>query len=1837
MVFEEGKANRANRADVVGRLIEQLRAGLSACDDKAGDPADNTTAWEQFAREQKWQLLAEYVWACAVEQDRPAEVRRALAKYPELGKYLQDVYAGMTASDQTAPETPPELVEELSLVVRSLQAEPLDRRQLERAGQIVGALTEACEEREQEQSVVALLQQVVAEWEAGREEPVVALVADRLHALGQGIAQSRLTVDQTKAVLDHLGHADLVERRIGDAHRSAQEALDRKDFELARKLTDELVDHEKQRDAAVSGADRLLQLTDVTDLNTAIASTGSDSVGKAGVATDTAGAQIRGVADEREKTATVDTSDVTTRKADVDDSATKGGTTAFATEVGDPVANCTKSEADCVEATRDEEAAAPESDPPAKLGDAAGTPNRGTHGDQSVEAAVISAVGAGRLGIAYHLASSETRPSKNAILLSACGHVSELGGPVDSELHIAAADLQDELTANTLNDRETRADYLAFIATGALVPAQLAPGGTVAQLLIDVEEQLHECPSLSALSKVAAEVSLTGVHLPLDALRGAEVTSAEEWSASMVEFHREVDEWLAHEKDSTTPFAGATKVWRRILSDVRRKPANRLGAMFAAMADDDRFDIELVEESASYWQSHGDQEIDQVDRLIRTSASKRIEGRARRVLRKKLAVAVGFAARWRSLVDARPLNAEFHQRQAEKLRSAVSKHADAARQELRSLGGAMHEASSLLLEHYFARFQDGAIATGGTQLADILHGELLFEPRLAVDEWGEPSEKIDRDVLMSVARSDPVTDFSERVRSRFENRDFVGGRLALEYLERNAGVGDDVLEALHFALDQGRAVAERELKDEISHVRDLVDMAYAIGVLPKETSDQLRDQVPTVEETDLDDLRGQSEALERVKTALDDAHEKRRRSVTSRLRRQKEIAPDEHRRVADAIENGAFQVAEDYLDRLEEGLELPNDRGNIETDLDRFFPDFIENYVALNRDNEDVLGHFRAYLAGSVGHPAEGFEWLLQQRARDSAQFMDTWLALQNGGIQTNDLRALMEFVGFQDVKVSRRAGGNDTSGLRPVAVMQAKPVADRNVTPLPSFGSLAEGRYRLFVLRDRVSHQAILAAAGEWQAESTPRIVIHCGVVDVGERRLLARAFQSGKHHPTLLLDEALSVYLAMLPKRRLTAFFSCSSAFSFAAPFDPNVARVPPELFYGRESERRRLLATTGDTTHLLYGGRRVGKTALLRNIEAEVSEDGPDVRIYLDLKRLGIGVDRPSAELWSCIGSELVRRGIVERGTSRVGTIEERLRSWLAGDTERRVLLLLDEADEFLDAERQYDNPRERYPVMSRMKSLMDETRRRFKIVLAGLHDVQRATRDPNTPLAQLDTPVSIGPMLPETDGAVASDLIRRPLHALGYRFESDESIVRIAAETNYFPALIQQFCKELLNELRREGTEDGPPYLIKPEVVDRVFASPATRERIRDLFRWTIELDERYRFLTFLVALEGFEDYESRREGLTVHEIRTKALEHWPAGFLSDDSYEMFEVLLDEMVGLGIFRVVAREDERQAYAVRTRNLRVLLGNDEQIQRRYADIRRTRPAPVFSQAQYRKDVGRFEVSSLTASQENRLLAGGAGVGLVFGTCLSGIQRVRESIKAVREIGGRTAIVHDSDLSSVRDYLGELRRTREPGIHVVVTRMEAEFDVDVVSFARDRVRTTDATRRIILPVFVGGPQAAWGWLTGDATGDPIVRDIWLSGCARDFARGWLHQRESPAYTELEQQDGYAGSLWPAIIEMGARSSLKSIDAAVEAALVDEILSDIVSLGKELDPIRVLAVYDDTLTSEDILEIAPDAGYDLSADDVATSLDWAGRLGVVHVGESGYRVDPAYVQALAR
>lgn len=1492
--------------------------------------------------------------------------------------------------------------------------------------------------------------------------------------------------------------------------------------------------------------------------------------------------------------------------------------------------------------------------------------------DERIEAEVAAAIERDRFGLAYHLALSRpgVLPSANAIKLVACNYVTDESAPVDAELSALATELKNEAEAvlNNGPNQVIRRSYAVLIAAAALSPARFAPGGPVAELLSFLEPHLDDTPSLRDLVKITAEVSMKGIYLPVELLRDDD--SLAKWFERAEALRSATRVWIENESQTKLRFSPATRVWQRILEVWDKNGRSSVGRMFKLLLEepDESIDVDRATAIAEHWRDHREREkeIDRIDREIRhTPSAKKIEGSARSDLRKKIDEATTFPDRWRKLIRARPdKRPSFHTKQAKILCGAVRCHTETAREDI-DLGGAAGVLAEpiacragKLLGRYVAIFKDPAKDEPAPPLSlpDLLHGDLLANPNISFDDTGRPIETPDNVVLLLDLANQDKLDFKNAAVERARCGDFRSAEAAIDFAKRRRTLDDAGADSASAIVEAQRTHFQQRFKDKVDETSNRLDAAYARGDLPPKTFEQLRGRIPSDDFSRIDQFEPHFETLYQIDEKVNDARLKRREEILQSLAKLKNASQEDRKRIKTALDEYRFQVAEDFVDRIERGEELPAPARVRVRPFDRFFPNFVEEYAAFRDKTPDAFTLVRhAVENGERMGPIDAAR-LNKDAARDGGQILEAWESLRGGRTSVDTLRTLMSTLGFTNAEVERGSDGRMISGER-VFTLKAKPVADRSVAQVPDFGSYARGRYRLLTIRGRVTEEAIVREAGERSADRRPpNIVFFLNVLDADARRALALAFSSGRRRSTLVLDEALVAFLAAWPDNRLSAFFDCASSFAYSQPFDTDAPEVPPEMFFGRAKERDKILATSGDMTHLVYGGRRLGKTALLKNIARSSRTEAPEqLMLFINLKGTGIGESRQPDDLWLLFAEQLAENSIVSTKTVRHDSVEKDVKQWLEENPDRRILLLVDEADAFLEADQQLEPP---YKVLDQIKRLMDNTERRFKVVFAGLHNVQRAARDPNTPFAHLGEPVEIGPMLPEPKKPGRDEiekLIRDPLEALGYRFDSADSVIRIAAETNYYPALAQQFCKELLRHLRENGGghgEDGPPYTITKAKVDRVFNSKETRDRIRNLFSWTIELDPRYEFLTYLIARQSFNSGSAQPRPMPIADIRDTALSEWRQGFESDWSFRMFEVLLEEMVGLGILRKGEDEEDKEEkrYAIRTRNLRMLLGNDEEIEQRFLDAK-NRPAPTtFDPAQFRNDLKDGVPSSLTADQGGRLLSGRNRkvVGIIFGTSLTGLDRVGEALEqaAQRAAKGKESRLHPApDPASLGSLLRQVSRSRKAGIDIVLIDMRNAWSPEPINEVLAFVARHDAQKRTIRPVFLCGPNEAWEWLKGPRPARKKhveLQDIWLGPCARDFARRWLRDREAPAYACMDNQDRSVDLPWPVVL--GAATGQErpgSMADAVRLAVTDgDLVSDVFVTPQIKTALREWLDFssDDILTADDLSDLSgfsQDTASGMSPEEAIRFFEWAGHLGLVHKDGQGYRLDSAYAAGL--
>jgi hypothetical protein len=555
-------------------------------------------------------------------------------------------------------------------------------------------------------------------------------------------------------------------------------------------------------------------------------------------------------------------------------------------------------------------------------------------------------------------------------------------------------------------------------------------------------------------------------------------------------------------------------------------------------------------------------------------------------------------------------------------------------------------------------------------------------------------------------------------------------------------------------------------------------------------------------------------------------------------------------------------------------------------------------------------------------------------------------------------------------------------------------------------------------------------------------------------------------------------------------------------------------------------------------------------------------------------------------------------------------------------------------------------------ARLKGLMDRTDRRFKVVFAGLHNVQRTTRQSNHPLAHYQEPICIGPLLDNGEWREARSLIERPLASLGYRFESPDLVTRILSQTNYYPSLIQLYCKELLQHVSNHKVEffdprATPPFIITAKHVEGAYQSQELRNTIRQKLSLTLQLDPRYEVIAYALAFHFLStDPDAVVSGVPVSWIRNQALDWWADGFKDANSDDSIRVLADEMVGLGVFRQVAPD----CYTLRSPNVISLLGDPRQIA---SELERSRELPPeFEAATFRgvfpdKDaVGGLWRSPLTAEQQAELRSRENGVSILFGCEAAGLKDLAAALPAAVESEFYVG-VNDAELSTFRDLLGGLGNREKNGTTLFHVAPSCSWDQVWVHEAMERLERLTSTTAFVRFLFIADATKTFELLTknGDLLlpKSPRMRAISLRPWHDAAIRQWLEDSHLPSDKPHREKIYQATGNWSLLLRQLHGASLddpghfelhiqKIADSLVSTAWATEISR---SLGLYLsEPATLLTtlVQLERATQEELTYVVDGA----SSDSIRRSLRWADLLGLATRTRSNeWVVDPVVARIL--
>ena len=580
---------------------------------------------------------------------------------------------------------------------------------------------------------------------------------------------------------------------------------------------------------------------------------------------------------------------------------------------------------------------------------------------------------------------------------------------------------------------------------------------------------------------------------------------------------------------------------------------------------------------------------------------------------------------------------------------------------------------------------------------------------------------------------------------------------------------------------------------------------------------------------------------------------------------------------------------------------------------------------------------------------------LVESRARreEVLEAIEAWRTLRKTLWQNRSQRPALEnivkilqFLGLQcDTRGVTDDSTRSTAGNSParrhitIEVPQEEIITLRGI---PQFGSNSYGVYHIICAWNHRPHMITTLTPIRSNAVGGQNavIVLYMGGLTTAERGEIRRSCIAD-NLSFALLDELLFEFLATIDRdNRWIPFVKSTLAYSAPNPYIPEEswgAPVPPEIFYGRENVAADIENMSGGT-HFLFGGRQVGKTALLRNIQRRAHDpEAQRFAWFVDLIDHGYILDGPEkkpTDIWDILLGQFVEQGLTGKDALSVASdsVRDHLGKLFQRDPGLRVLVMFDEADRFLELDAATGSP-----IVGSMRTLMVDVNNRFKIVFAGLHSVQRFARRKNTPYRNF----RFDPNNPRRGGlgplkySEAQRFILEPMHAMGIAFEEPLLVDTILTHTECHPSEIQFFCHNLVELLRQKGMVGDPPYLIRQHHVDEIAMSREIRDGIRGRFDETFRLDARYRAISLAMMYHYHGPDSAAQQSLTISEVRDHVLDLVTADSLASRLREEnlsdldLESLLNELVGLGIL-----VQHNTGYRIRSQRMARVFGSGDEV---------------------------------------------------------------------------------------------------------------------------------------------------------------------------------------------------------------------------------------------------------------------------------------------------------------
>lgn len=262
---------------------------------------------------------------------------------------------------------------------------------------------------------------------------------------------------------------------------------------------------------------------------------------------------------------------------------------------------------------------------------------------------------------------------------------------------------------------------------------------------------------------------------------------------------------------------------------------------------------------------------------------------------------------------------------------------------------------------------------------------------------------------------------------------------------------------------------------------------------------------------------------------------------------------------------------------------------------------------------------------------------------------------------------------------------------------------------------------------------------------------------------------------------------------------------------------------IFVGREALINRL-ATSGNS-YALYGGRRIGKSSVLKEVEERLRQRGVKVISYAFEGSEDFSDNASAQRLAWHLGLDQVQG---------LDDFKRAVQEYLDSQPDLRVVLLLDETDQYI-----VKNP-QRHGLAEVLRNLADRYSSRFCVVMAGFMDLYHCLQGggPYTPTSDPWRRMlnDIGP-LKNLSADQAEKIVREGfLNILGWQFENRAIPQWIVEHTGGHPAFVQYFCMKLQHRVAERRD-----HCIRLEDAEAVFDDREPEHSFIAYVRKTLEMN------------------------------------------------------------------------------------------------------------------------------------------------------------------------------------------------------------------------------------------------------------------------------------------------------------------------------------------------------------------------------------------------------------